>query len=164
MRKRYIFLTAVFIGILCVVIQFVHGINGMASWQMGMVELHLPSGTNVYVRRQTSAGAPEDLYLSASADYCAPYNRWHDYKLPAVIHGGPQSPLLVSYSGDTIIVHAPKEPNSPWLSAPKSFKVGFQPLTSSEYSTYIALPQNSNALPEGWQRIEVAFGHNTCSL
>ena len=144
--------------------EVVRGLKGMATWQVGMSELHLPSGTTVYIRRQTNEGKPEDLYLSASGDYCAPYDRWHDYKLATFSHDQPQPLVWVSYSGDTILVHTSEKPKSPWLFPPKSFKVEFQPLTPSEYSAYAALPEGTSGLPAGWQRVKVDFGHNTCSL
>jgi hypothetical protein len=141
-----------------------YGLNEVATGQMGMAEIVLPSGKLVWLRRQSYAHTPEHLYISASDSYCAPYSIWHDYKLPPSVTGDTSSPLVFSFEGNTIVVHAPDEPKSPWLFAPKSFKVAFQKLVSSEYAAYATLPAGSNRLPTGWHRVEVPYGHNTCSL
>lgn len=135
------------------------GLNAVATLQPGMVELHLPSGATAYMRRQAYFGKPAKVYISANPDFCAPYDRSHDFKLPDVIHGGTESPLLVSYQGNTVILHGPKhlqQPHAP----PSSFNVIYQELSPEAYSDYV----QSNRLPEGWLRVEVPFGHNTCAL
>jgi hypothetical protein len=136
------------------------GVNEVAHLTPGMVTLHLPSGATAYVRRQSFFGKPAEVYLSASDDFCAPYDRSHDFRLPDVIHGGTESPLLVSYQGNTIILHGPKELKQPRNAAPSSFNVIYKELTAAAYSAYVG----SNQLPEGWVRVEVPFGHNTCAL
>lgn len=141
-----------------------YAINGVTSLEPGMIELHLPSGATAYLRRQSYFNKPADVYVSASDDFCKPFDRWHDYKMSDPIHGASDSPLLISYSGDTIVVHAPKKPKTPWLSGPASFKVVFQELSSAEYVAYAAPGNNSIELPEGWKRLEIPFGHNTCAL
>ena len=100
----------------------VYALNGVASLQPGMIELHLPSGATAYLRRQAVFNKPADVYISASDDFCKPFDRWHDYKMSEPIHGAPDSPLLISYSGDTIVVHAPKKPQTPWFSGPARSK------------------------------------------
>jgi len=142
----------------------VHALNGVASLEPGMVELRLPSGATAYVRRQAYFNKPADVYISASADFCKPFDLWHDYKMSEPIHGAVDSPLLISYSGDTIVVHAPKKPQTPWFSSPASFKVLFQELSSDEYAAYAASGKSSIELPVGWNRVEIPFGHNTCAL
>lgn len=135
------------------------GLNEVAHLEPGMVTLRLPSGATAYVRRQSYFGKPAEVYLSASPNFCAPYSRSHDLKLPDFIHGGVDSPLLISYQDNTIIVHGPKQfqrPNAP----PSSFNVLYEQLTPDAYSAYVG----SNRLPEGWVRVEVPFGHNTCAL
>ncbi|MGA7886825.1 MAG: hypothetical protein WCA44_13855 [Acidobacteriaceae bacterium] len=69
--------------------------DAMTSLQPGMVVLHLPSGATAYLRRQAYFGKSAEVYLSSNGDFCAPYDRWHDYKLPPVIQGGPESPVLI---------------------------------------------------------------------
>jgi hypothetical protein len=128
-----------------------------------MVELHLPSGATAYVRRQSLFGKPADVYLSASADFCAPYDRSHDFKLPDNIRGGTESPLLVSYQGNTVILHGPKQLQRPHV-LPSSFSVIYEELSPELYSTYVGSSPQPVKLPEGWVRIEVPFGHNTCAL
>ena len=135
------------------------GLNEVAHLEPGMVTLRLPSGATAYVRRQSYFGKPAEVYLSASPNFCAPYSRSDDFKLPDFIHGGVDSPLLISYQDNTIIVHGPKQfqrPNAP----PSSFNVLYEQLTPDAYSAYVG----SNRLPEGWVRVEVPFGHNTCAL
>ncbi|HEX3469864.1 MAG TPA: hypothetical protein VHT28_01655 [Silvibacterium sp.] len=124
-----------------------------------MITLQLPSGATAYVRRQAFFGKPADVYLSASPNFCAPYDRSHDFKLPDVIHGGIESPLLISYQDNTIILHGPKQLLRPHA-APSSFNVIYEELTPEVYSAYVG----SNQLPKGWARVEVPFGHNTCAL
>jgi len=135
------------------------GLDEVAHLEPGMVTLHFPSGATAYVRRQSYFGKPAEVYLSASPDFCAPYSRSHDFKLPDFIHGGVDSPLLISYQDNTIIVHGPKQLQSP-SAPPSSFNVLYEQLTSAVYSAYVG----SNRLPEGWVRVEVPFGHNTCAL
>jgi len=142
---------------------FVYAANEVASGQVGMATITLPSGKTVWLRRQSYAHTSEHLYISASDDYCAPYSSWHDYKLPPSVTGNTASPLIFSFTGDTLVVHAPEKPRSPW-SAPQSFKVDFQLLTSSEYAAYVASPEDARGLPTGWHRLDVPYGHNTCSL
>ena len=127
-----------------------------------MVTLYLPSRATAYVRRQSFFGKPAEVYLSGSGDFCAPYDRSHDFKLPDVIHGGIESPLLISYQGNTIILHGPKQLQRPGQ-APPSFNVIYEELTPEMYSAYLGPNQQSVKLPEGWVRVEVPFGHNTCA-
>jgi hypothetical protein len=140
------------------------GLNEVAHLEPGMVTLHLPSGATAYVRRQSLFGKPADVYLSASADFCAPYDRSHDFKLPDVIHGGTESPLLISYQGSTVILHGPKQLQLPGQAPRSSFYVIYEELTPEAYSAYVGLNPQSLKLPEGWVRVEVPFGHNTCAL
>ena len=142
----------------------VHALNGMASLEPGMIELHLPSGATAYVRRQAYFNKPADVYISGNNNFCKPSSRLHDYKLPEPIHGAPSSPLLISYSGDTIIVHSPNKPQSPLFSDSSSFKVTFQELSSKDYEAYAAPYGRGIGLPTGWLRIEIPLGHNTCAL
>jgi hypothetical protein len=141
---------------------FVYAANEVATGQMGMATITLPSGKAIWLRRQSYAHTSEHLYISASDDYCAPYSSWHDYKLPPSVTGDTKSPLIFSFVGDTILVHAPEELKFPWLS--QSFKVEFQRLASSEYAAYAALSENASGLPTGWHRMDVPYGHNTCSM
>jgi hypothetical protein len=162
-------LVAVLIAVLALGFMFlgfelVHDLNGMGYWEMGIVELDLPSGAAAYVHRQTYGGGPEELYLSENSDYCAPYNSWRDYKLSQVPYRAPQLPLFISYSGDSIVVHGLEKPNAPRFSAPKSFNVEFQLMAPADYLAYARLPAEGAGLPPGWRRIEVTYGHNTCSL
>jgi hypothetical protein len=147
-----------FIG--CLVVQ---GLNEVSTLQPGMIELHLPSGATAYLRRQSVFDKPAEVYISASDVFCKPFDRWHDYKMSAPIHGALNSPLLISYSGDTIVVHAPKKPQTPWFSGVASFKVAFQELSLEEYAAY-ASGKSGIELPVGWNRVEIPFGHNTCAL
>jgi hypothetical protein len=135
------------------------GLDQVAHLEPGMVTIQLPSGVTVYVRRQSFFRKPAEVYLAASPDFCAPYDRSHDFKLPEVIHGGIESPLLLSYQGNAITIHGPKELQRPQY-PPSSFSVLYEELTSEAYSGYV----RSNQLPAGWMRIEVPFGHNTCAL
>jgi hypothetical protein len=140
------------------------GVNEVAHLEPGMVTLHLPSGATAYVRRQSSFGKPAEVYLSASGDFCASYDRSHDFKLPDTIHGGTDSPLFISYRGDTIILHGPNQLQRPGHVPPSPFDVIYEQLTPEEYSAYVGSNRQSVNLPEGWVRIEVPFGHNTCAL
>jgi hypothetical protein len=137
--------------------------NEISTGRMGAAEITLPSGKTVWLRRQSYAHTPDHLYISGNDDYCAPYSVWHDYKLSPPITGDAASPVIVSFDGDAIVVHAPDKPRFPWL-APISLKVEFQRVTPSEYAAYVARASDSDGLPAGWQRIEVPFGHNTCSM
>ena len=139
------------------------GLTEVAQLELGMVTLHLPSGATAYVRRQALFGKPAEVYLSASADFCAPYDRLHDFKLPDVIQGGTESPLLIPYQDYTIILHGPKQLRRP-RHQPSSFNVIYEELTPEAYSAYVGSNQQSVKLPDGWLRVEVAFGHNTCAL
>lgn len=140
------------------------GIDQVAHLEPGMVTLRLPSGATVYVRRQSLFGKPAEVYLSASGDFCAPYDRSHDFKLPDVIQGGTESPLLISYQGDSIILYGPKQLQRPRHAPPSSFNVIYEELTPEMYSAYVESNQQSVKLPEGWMRVEVPFGNNTCAL
>jgi hypothetical protein len=140
-----------------------YGLHEVASGRMGMTQIVLPSRRIVWVRRQTYAHKPEQLYLSLNDEYCAPYNRWRDYKLPASVTGDAAAPLIFSFTGDSIVVHAPEKPNPPWLFGPKTFRVEYEQLPRSEYATY-ATNSGATLLPVGWHRLIVQYGHNTCSL
>lgn len=166
MRKRRIILKISVIALAVIVVGaggFAYlvwrGLEEVASLAPGMVVLHSPSGATAYVRRQSFYGKPAEVYVSASPDFCAPYDRLHDFKLPDAIHGGAGSPLLISYQGNTIILHGPKHLQRPYF-LPSSFNVIYEQLTPELYSVYV----QSNQLPEGWVRIEVPFGHNICAL
>ena len=139
------------------------GLNAVATLEPGMIELHLPSGATAYLRRQAYFGKPAVVYISANPSFCAPYDRWHDYKLPPLIHGGPESPVLISYAGSTVIVHSPEAVVQPWLARPSYFSVTFEKLTPEAYATYVGNDQSTAELPKSWTRIEVPFGHNTCA-
>lgn len=109
MRRRGIVLNILIaVGVVAAVCWVWRGLSAAASLQPGMVVLHLPSGATAYLRRQSYFDKPAVVYISSNGDFCAPYDRWHDYKLPQVIQGGPESPLLISYAGDTVIVHSPE--------------------------------------------------------
>jgi hypothetical protein len=84
------------------------GLNEAATLQPGVVPLQLPSGATAYLHRQAYSGKPAEVYLSANRDICAPYDRVHDFKLPQVIQGGPESPVLISYTGNVILVPSPE--------------------------------------------------------
>ena len=140
------------------------GLNEAANLEPGMVTLHLPSGGTAYVRRQSLYGKPAEVYLSDSAEFCAPYDRSHDFKLPDTIQGGAESPLLISYHGNTIILHGPEHLQRPEQAPPSSFNVVYEELKPEVYSTYVGSKQQTLNLPEGWKRVEVPFGHNTCAL
>ena len=140
------------------------GLEEVASLEPGMIALQLPSGATAYLRRQAYLGKPAEVYLSANGDYCASYDRWHDYKLPEVIQGGSESPVLISYAGNTVIVHSPQQLKKPWLAGPSSFSVAFQQLTPEAYSEYVGVGRSAAGLPSGWIGVEVPFGHNTCAL
>ena len=162
MRRRkviVIILTVIVVGAGGFAYLVWRGLNEVAHLEPGMITLQLPSGATAYVRRQAFFGKPADVYLSASPNFCAPYDRSHDFKLPNVIHGGSESPLLITYQGNTIILHGPKQLLRP-RAAPSSFNVIYEELTPEMYSAYVG----SNQLPRGWARVEVPFGHNTCAL
>jgi hypothetical protein len=150
-------------GVALIVFRLVYVINGVASLQPGMVELHLPSGATAYLRRQAYFNKPADVYVSANGDFCKPFDRWHDYKMSELVHGASDSPVLLSYSGDTIVVHATKKPQTPWSAGPASFKVVFEELSPQKYAAYAASNKSGAELPLGWNRVEVPFGHNTCA-
>jgi hypothetical protein len=140
------------------------GLNAVATLEPGMIELHLPSGATAYLRRQAYFGKSAVVYISANPSFCAPYDRWHDYKLPSVIHGGLESPVLISYAGSTVIVHSPEPVEQPWLAQPSYFSVTFEKLTPEAYATYVGNGQSAAKLPKSWTRVEVPFGHNACAL
>ena len=162
MRKRtviVIVLAFLLVGVSIFAFLVWRGLNQVAHMQAGMVTLQLPSGATVYVRRQSFFGKPAEVYFSASPSFCAPYDRSHDFKLPEVVQGGVESPLLLSYQGNAVTFHGPKDfrrPHDP----PRNFNVIYEELTAEAYSAYV----ESNQLPEGWVRIEVPFGHNTRAL
>ena len=135
------------------------GLNAVAHLEPGMVKLQLPSGTTAYIRRQRLPGKPAIVYLSESPRFCAPYDQSHDFKLPDVVQGGTESPLIISFHGDTVILHGPKQLRWPPI-PPKSFNVTYDELTGEAYSAYVA----SSRIPDGWMRVDVPFGHNTCAL
>lgn len=139
------------------------GLNQVANLEPGMVTLQLPSGATAYVRRQSFFGKPAEVYLSASPNFCAPYDRSHDFKLPDLIHGGTESPVLISYQGNTIILHGPKQLQQP-THAPTSFNVIYEQLTPEVYAAYVGSNEQFARLPDGWVRVDVPFGHNTCAL
>ena len=110
------------VGIVCAAYLVWSGLNAVATLEPGMVELHLPSGPTVYLMLSPS-GKPAEVYISSNPDFCAPYDRKHDYKLPPRIQGGPDSPVLISYAGNTVIVHSPEPVVQPSLAQPNSFIV-----------------------------------------
>jgi hypothetical protein len=162
-RSVWISIFLVLVGVALFASWLVYAINGVTSLEPGMVEIKLPSGATAYIRRQAYFSKPADVYISASDDFCKPFDRWHDYKMSEPIHGAPDSPLFVSYSGDTIVVHAPKKPKTPWSSESAPFKVAFEELSAQEYAAYAAPGQSGTKPPAGWNRIEIPFGHNTCA-
>ena len=163
-RTIVIFMTVIMAGGACLAYLVWRGLNEVAHLEPGMVTLHLPGGATAYVRRQSLFRKPAEVYLSESADFCAPYDRSHDFKLPNVIHGGIESPLLISYQGNTIILHGPKQLQQPRHAPPSYFNVIYEELTPEQYSAYVGSNQQPLKLPEGWVRVEVPFGHNTCAL
>ena len=159
MRKFFIGLSLIVAAIIAAGAFFFYAASEVATGQMGMSEISLPSGRGLWVRRQSYAHTPEHLYISANDDYCAPYSHSHDWRLPTGITGSPENPLLVSFSGDSLIVHSPGKPTAPWFTGSNGIHIEFAPVSESEYRRYIA-----GTLPAGWKRIEVDWGHNTCSL
>lgn len=166
MRKRPSILKIIVIALAVILVGaggFVYlvqrGLDEVAHLAPGMVALHLPSGATAYVRRQSFYGKPAEVYVSASPDFCAPYDRSQDFKLPDAIHGGSESPLLISYQGNTIILHGPKQLQRPHT-PPNSFNVIYQELSPEAYSAYA----QTSRLPKGWVRVDVPFGHNTCAM
>ncbi|HEY4010217.1 MAG TPA: hypothetical protein VGM11_08720 [Acidobacteriaceae bacterium] len=139
-------------------------LNDVATLEPGVVPLQLPSGATAYLHRQAYSGKPAEVYISANGDLCAHYDEVHDYKLPRAIHGGAESPLLISYQRNTIILHGPKQLQRPEHAPPNSFNVMYEELTPQAYSAYAGSNLQSAKLPEGWVRVEVPFGHNTCAL
>ncbi len=139
------------------------GMEQMGNWEVGMQEIRLPSGATAYLRRQADYPDDGELYLSENSDYCAPYNSWHDYKLPDIIQGAPDSPLFITLSGDTVTIHTPGKLHSPWFSPPRTFKVKFEQISSQTYSAFT--DAHSGDRPSSyWQRVEVPFGQNSCAL
>jgi hypothetical protein len=124
-----------------------------------MTSISLPSGATVWLRRQAYAHTPEHLYLSENPSYCAPYDSGRDFKLSPSTTGSVSLPLLISFSGNTVIVHTSGQPGNPWLHRPKTFDVRYERLSPLD-----AAAAKQDRLPVGWQRIEVPWGHNTCSL
>jgi len=139
------------------------GMNALTSLEPGMVELNLPSGVTAYLRRQAYLGKPAVVYISANPSFCAPYDRYHDYKLPLVIHGGPESPVFISYTNNTIVVHSPEPLIGPSFAQPSSFSVTLEKLTPEAYATYVGNGRSTNELPKSWTRVEVPSGNNTCA-
>ena len=152
------------VGIVCAAYLVWSGLNAVATLEPGMVELHLPSGPTVYLRRQAYSGKPAEVYISSNPDFCAPYDRKHDYKLPPRIQGGPDSPVLISYAGNTVIVHSPEPVVQPSLAQPNSFIVMFEQLTPEAYAVYVKNGHAAADSATSWTRQEVPFGHNTCAL
>jgi hypothetical protein len=139
------------------------GMNALASLQPGMVALNLPSGVTAYLRRQAYSGKPAVIYISANPSFCAPYDRYRDYKLPLMIRGDPQSPVFISYTDDTIVVHSPEPPIDLSSTQPSSFSVTFEKLTPEAYTNYVGKGRNATELPKSWKRVEVPFQNNTCA-
>jgi hypothetical protein len=139
------------------------GLNAVAHLEPGMVELHLSSGAIAYLRRQAYFGKPAEVYFSANPSFCAPYDQWHDYKLPQIIQGGPESPVLISYMDNTVVVHSPEPVIEPRLAPPASFRVAFEKLTPEAYATYAGVGHGTVELPGSWTRVAVSFGNNTCA-
>jgi hypothetical protein len=137
------------------------GLAEMGYMEVGMAELHLPSGSIAYLRRQGTYPDAGELYLSESNDYCAPPDRWHDFRFPNIIHGNADSPLLISVCGNTITVFSPEKPRQPWFTRPKAFTVVYEEISQAAYEQY---SKPETALPAGWQRVAVPFGNNTCAL
>lgn len=142
----------------------VDGLNAISSLQPGMSELRSPSGGFLYLHRQSYFGKPAELFISRNNDLCEPYDRWHDFKISDPVHGASDSPLLISSSDNSIIVHAPNKPTRPWLSGSPELKLNFDPITAEQYAAYASPDNTSVILPPGWQRVEVPFEHNTCAL
>lgn len=154
----------VVVGIVCAAYWVWSGLNAVATLEPGMVELNLPSGAPAYLRRQAYSGKPAEVYISSNPDFCAPYDRWHDYKLPPAILGGPESPVLISYKGNTIIVHSPEPIVPPLLTRPSPFIVAFERITPEAYAAYVQSGHNEANSARSWITVEVPFGHNTCAL
>jgi hypothetical protein len=151
-------------GGLALAYEIYRAVDEMGRWEVGMATIELPSGSKVYLRRQAIYPGAAELYLSESDDYCAPYDRRHDYKLSSPVQGGTDTPLLVSLVGSTIVVHAPEPPATPWFTKAATFSVRFEKISEENYSAYAVAKAAGPRLPGGWQRIEVPFGHNTCAL
>jgi hypothetical protein len=141
-----------------------HGLNKVATLEPGMIALRLPSGATAYLRRQAYSGKPAEVYISHDGDFCAPYDSSHDYKLPQVIQGGVDSPVLVSFEQNTLVVHAPNQLQQPTQAGTNSVGVAFQQLTLDAYRAYVGVGNSGVALPKGWIRVEIPFEHNTCAL
>ncbi len=141
-----------------------HGLNEVATLEPGMIALRLPSGTTAYLRRQAYSGKPAEVYISQNGDFCAPYDSSHDYKLPQAIQGGADSPVLVSFEKNTLVVHAPNQLQQPTQAGASSITVAFQQLTLDAYRAYVGAGKSGVAIPKGWIRVEIPFGHNTCAL
>lgn len=162
MRRSHVLAIVITSLVLTSVAWFVYSAKEVATGQMGMLELKTPSGASLWVRRQSYAHTREQLYISANSDYCAPY-RSGDYRLPPPITGSPQNPMLISFSGSTLVVHAPDSTHSRSQLTPKLSQARLEPLTTVEYQAYVD-DRRGERLPEGWQSIEVKWGRNTCSL
>jgi hypothetical protein len=141
-----------------------HGLNKVAALEPGMMALRLPSGATAYLRRQAYSGKAAEVYISQNGDFCAPYDSSHDYKLPKAIQGGADSPLLVSFEENTLVVHAPNQLQRPTQAGTSSFGVTFQQLTLDAYGAYVGAGKSGVGLPTGWIQVEIPFGHNTCAL
>lgn len=115
----------------------------------------------VYLRRQAIYDKPAEVYISEDSSFCAPYDRWRDYKLPSVIQADQESPVLLTYRGSTLIVHAPHGMKLPWPKAPKSFSVEIDELTPKAYE--FAAHESGAASRNNWARVQVPVGNNTCA-
>src|SRR5258708_8183006 len=77
LMRRIVLVVAllIFAGVALIGFWVVYALNGVASLQPGMIELHLPSGATAYLRRQAYFNKPADVYVSAIDDFCKPFDR-----------------------------------------------------------------------------------------
>jgi hypothetical protein len=135
-----------------------HALNDLAYMRFGMTSIRTPSGQTLYLRRQSVRDRLSALFLSKKDDYCAPFDRRHDVLLA---DSGPDTGVLFySFADDAIVVHSERKPRLSWFSS-NAATVSYEAVSQTEVES---VANGNSPLPSGWQRAEVTYGNNTCSL
>ena len=161
LMRRVLLAAGVFVGVALIGFWFVHSMNGVALCR----QASLNSICRLLRRRifgDNLSSIDQQRLMSARTLTSVKLAGGMIIRCLSRIHGAPNSPLLPSYSGDTINIHSPKKPQAPWLSASASFKVAFEELSPEQYAAFTT-PGTLRSLPTGWKLIDVPFGHNTCA-
>ena len=158
MRKRTLIPAVLLASALSFGFYLFYALDNLAYTRFGMTAIRTPSGQTLYLRRQGGRDRLSALFLSKKDDYCAPFDRRHDVLLA---DSGPDTGVLIySLAGDAIVVHAERKPRLPWFSG-NAATVSYEAVSQTRVES---MASGNSPLPSGWQKAEVAYGNNTCSL